>query len=272
MADIMVPNLFTKSGRQIPRSKYLNEQGYTDFEKLFSDKDGILKEAFKAFDKNGEPVDLERFHSIYRKNSLSDFTIANEYGYFLDLRRIVAFKTSPVAKKTVHATKFFKKEVEITDPCYPKEYELTRDRIAMPIKTGDYECVTWKHIEDGDFHHERVMIIGIYLNGVEPDINTAEIVGTIGVDTGTAGFFMNKPDYTDEEWERRCRRDFESIPGCYELPWVELMHKVHEAGIVSQDVYVSDEGFESCISWGDGGYDVIGYKEKGKFVAFEIIG
>jgi hypothetical protein len=83
---------------------------------------------------------------------------------------------------------------------------------------------------------------------------------------------MNKPNYTDEEWERLVRSDFESIPDCYELPWPELMKKAHEAGLHGSEVRVTAEGFYSSIGWGDGEYNVLGYKENGEYVAFEIIG
>lgn len=272
MADIIAPNLFDKNGKQIPRADYLDENGYADSLKMFTTVDHRITATFEAFDEDGKPVDLRRFHEIYCKHSMSEFIIAKENGDFLDPNRILAFKNSTVGKKTIHARKFFEKQVDITDPCYPNDDAHMEYRLAVPITAGDYECVTWEHVEDGDINDGRTMIIGIYLNGAEPNMGTAEIVGTIGVDTGTAGFFMNKPNYTDEEWQRIVRSDFESIDDCYELPWPELMQKVHAAGIHAPDVHVTKEGFYSCIGWGDGDYYVLGYKENGEFIAFEILG
>ena len=49
-------------------------------------------------------------------------------------------------------------------------------------------------------------IIGIYLDGVIPCQKEMKKIGDIGVDAGLAGFFHNKPDYTDDEWAAFCDR------------------------------------------------------------------
>ena len=45
----------------------------------------------------------------------------------------------------------------------------------------------------------RVHTIGIYLDGCRPEGKDMERIGSIGVDSGLAGFFQNKPDYTADE-------------------------------------------------------------------------
>lgn len=268
---VYAPNLYTKDGKQIPRADYLDENGYADSLKIFREIEHRLV-PIEAYDEKGNPVDMEQFCEIYRKYSISDFIVSTENGDFLDPNRLIAFKNSSVAQKTIHTQKHFENQVDITDPCYPNDAKHVEYRLAMPIKAGTYDCVTWKHVEPSDINDDRIMIIGIYLNGAEPNPANMEVVGFIGVDTGSAGFFMNKPNYTDEEWERLVRSDFESIPDCYELPWPELMRKAHEAGLHGSEVRVTAEGFYSRIGWGDGEYNVLGYKEDGEYIAFEIIG
>ncbi len=207
-----------------------------------------------------------------QRASMSDFIVESENGTYIDPNRIVAFKNAPVAQKTIHLQKHFENQVEITDPCYPNEGEYLQHRLSLPIKTGTYDCITWKHVEPGDINNDRTMIIGIYLYGIEPNLENAEIVGSICVDTGSAGFFMNKPNYTVEEWDRHIRQEFESIPNCYDLPWPEFRRQVRQAGLKFSEVRVIDEGFYSSIGWGDGEYNVIGYRENGEYIAFEILG
>ena len=72
---------------------------------------------------------------------------------------------------------------------------------------GNYEC--WVKAvqltdEDGDnkemeIIQGRVHTIGIYLDGCRPEGKDKERIGSIGVDSGLAGFFQNKPDYTADE-------------------------------------------------------------------------
>lgn len=91
--------------------------------------------------------------------------------------------------------KYFKGKVEVTDPCYDKDVwcRMTTD----DVKAGNYNCIIWRG-------NSRIGIIGIYLDGKIPSQKTMEKIGTIGVDAGLAGFFMNKPDYSDKEWCEFC--------------------------------------------------------------------
>ena len=113
MADIIAPDLFDKNGKQIPRADYLDENGYADSFKMFTTVDHRITATFEAFDEDGKPVDLQRFHEIYCKHSMSEFIIAKENGDFLDPNRILSFKNSTVVKKTIHTRKFFEKQVDI---------------------------------------------------------------------------------------------------------------------------------------------------------------
>ena len=62
-------------------------------------------------------------------------------------------------------------------------------------------------------------------------------IGSIGVDAGLAGFFENKKDYNDEEWEDFCNFLDQSTAQAWEI----------------------DNGFFAESGYGDGCYDVYAY-------------
>ena len=92
----------------------------------------------------------------------------------------------------------FHGSVDVTDPCYDKDTWCRKNDVK--IADGEYLCVTWIYRKRGRNPDRRVSVIGIYLDGNIPEQNTMENIGVIGVDAGMAGFFHNKPDYTDAEW------------------------------------------------------------------------
>lgn len=146
-------------------------------------------------------------------------------------------------------TKHFEGVIDITDPCYSKD---TWCRITANVKAGEYDCHIWRHtdkcIHDGkEYKDVRVGAIGIYLDGIIPTQRSMERIGSIGVDAGLAGFFINKPDYTDEEWSDFCD------------------------SIRKGDAWIKDEGFFSESGYGDGYYNVYAYSRSGnEITALEI--
>lgn len=134
-------------------------------------------------------------------------------------------------------TKHFEGVVDITDPCYSKTVWC---RMETTVRNGEYDCVIWCD-EEG-----TVAIIGIYQDGIVPSQQLMKEIGEIGVDAGLAGFFMNKPDYTDEQWSEFC----DSVR--YGNAWIR------------------DEGFFSCSGDGDGCYPVYAHKLKDGAQALEI--
>jgi hypothetical protein len=145
-------------------------------------------------------------------------------------------------------TKHFEGIVDITDPCYSKG---TWCRMTAEVKAGEYACNIWRHTEkywfQGAQHDDvRVGKIGIYRDGIVPNVKLMQPIGSIGVDAGLAGFFMNKPDYNDEEWDEFC------------------------ASIYKGDSWIKDEGFFSSSGYGDGHYPVYAYKIDNEIVALEI--
>ena len=76
--------------------------------------------------------------------------------------------------------------------------------------------------------------------------NKAGASGSIGVDAGLAGFFHNKPDYSDEAWSKFCDR------------------------IRHGDAWLTEDGFYSSSGYGDGCYGVYAYKQDGEITALEV--
>ena len=145
-------------------------------------------------------------------------------------------------------TKHFEGVIDITDPCYDKDVWC---RMTAEVKSGEYDCHIWRHtskeIWNGkEYKDVRVGVIGIYLNGIIPPQRSMEEIGSIGVDAGLAGFFMNKPDYNDDEWSDFCN------------------------SIRDGDAWIKDEGFFSSSGYGDGCYPVYASKVNGEIVALEI--
>lgn len=146
-------------------------------------------------------------------------------------------------QKQIIGKKHFHGTVDATDPCY--NYDVWCRMNGIPICEGEYDCVNWKTRERDE--PSRVARIGIYLRGVVPVQEKMERIGEIGVDAGLAGFFMNKPDYSDDEWSSLC----------------DLLS--------NGDAWIRPKGFFSSSGYGDGGYDVYAYKQPdGRASAMEI--
>ena len=97
-------------------------------------------------------------------------------------------------------------KVDITDPCYNKDVWC---RMTVDCEPGEYNGYVFVSDEDG--WGMRVSEICISKSEHLWDINDMEHIGDIGVDAGMAGFFNNKPDFNDDEWDELCSiADFKS--------------------------------------------------------------
>lgn len=146
--------------------------------------------------------------------------------------------------------KSFGEKIDITDPCYEKNTWCRMNGIK--IREGEYRCIVYIQenkskcpVTGKEIESERVSMITIHQGGV-PAHKYMKQIGTIGVDAGMAGFFENKPDYTDEQWEEFCE-------------------KVREG-----NAWITDEGFFSESGYGDGCYPVYARYEGRKITALEI--
>ena len=145
---------------------------------------------------------------------------------------------------------YFHGSVDITDPCYNRDVWCRMTDVK--IRNGVYTCIAWHHKDKGTFDngepycYDVIGIIGIYLDGVIPCQKDMKEIGSIGVDAGLAGFFHNKPDYTDDEWAAFCDR------------------------VRHGDAWLIKEGFYSSSGYGDGCYGVYAYEQGGEITAIEI--
>lgn len=84
-------------------------------------------------------------------------------------------------------------KVDITDPCYNKGVWC---RMTTDCKPGTW--YGYATISDEGEWGDRVATLCIYLDDRKDPEPDWELIGNIGVDAGMAGFFRDKPDYTDE--------------------------------------------------------------------------
>ena len=154
-----------------------------------------------------------------------------------------------IMRRKIIGVRDFHNSVDITDPCYNRDVWCRMNHVK--IKDGKYTCAVWHHTDK--YEHEgkickdkRVGIIGIYLDGVIPTAKAMEEIGSIGVDAGLAGFFHNKPDYSDEAWSKFCDN------------------------IAKGDAWLTEDGFFSSSGYGDGCYGVYALKTNEEIVSLEI--
>ena len=126
-------------------------------------------------------------------------------------------------------------------PVYCGDCRLRYARTSQKLRLGTVS-------ELQRYLHSYLLVgaIGIYRNGDIPRQKDMEEIGSIGVDAGLAGFFHNKPDYSDEEWGRFCDR------------------------VRNGDAWLIEDGFYSSSGYGDGCYGVYAYKQDGAITALEL--
>ncbi len=140
--------------------------------------------------------------------------------------------------------------IDVTDPCYDKENEEKKIRFSLPIQNGKYDCLFTRK-------DQRVSSCSIVLNGVDESklVNEWTVVDTIFVDSGLAGFFIDKPDYTDKEWKSLCN---------------ELADKDKKSSRDLHGVYMRKDAFFTSSGLGDGQYEVFISLRDDKIVAVKI--
>ncbi len=140
-------------------------------------------------------------------------------------------------------------KIDVTDPCYDGDVWC---RTQKPIIPGVYDCYV------GLDKKKRICTLIILSGNYSLDDSfDIEEVGEIGVDAGMAGFFQNKPDYSNEQWEKICEY-------CY--PDSE-----------NEQFWVADEssplcckGFFSESGDGDGVYVLLQAKKNDRIVGYKL--
>ena len=161
---------------------------------------------------------------------------------------------------------FTKDTIDITDPCYNSKVWCRMNDV--PIVPGTYDCYVYKTKDPK--HEESMRVFAAQIVLKDEDAGTAvkngrrwRRIGSIGVDSGMAGFFQNKPDFDDDEWSRLC-----SLITAEEKEWwnTDSYGFHHYASETKCDSW----GFFTSSGYGDGGYDVYAVKKDGRCIAIEI--
>jgi len=113
--------------------------------------------------------------------------------------------------------------LDVTDPCYDRD-TFCRTQVAVVPQT--YEAFV-------TYRDERIATLILLPKNRCGSSLVATEIATIGVDAGLAGFFEDKPDYSDEEWFDLCKEVFRD-----------------------EDYGMLDCGFWSQSGYGDGEYPV----------------
>ena len=155
-------------------------------------------------------------------------------------------------RKTIGFRKLGNK-VDVTDPSYDKEVWCRMNDVE--ILPGMYECFVdiWNN-EQTHGWGDRVACVGIRrLNSMGV---ISKNIGEICVDSGLAGFYEEKPDFTDDDWSEFCDTIHDNYPTIY-LHDRELGGRLY--------------GFTVSSGYGDGVYPVYATKNsKGQVVGLEI--
>lgn len=135
-------------------------------------------------------------------------------------------------------TQFFGEKIDITDPCYDRDtWCRMNDVRAIP---GDYTCFVTRFVNGpSDGVITSINIVLEDKSSERYDISEMNDIGSIGVDAGLAGFFNNKPDFNDSEWDTFCDN------------------------IEKGDAWIYQNGFFSSSGYGDGGYEVYAHVAEG---------
>ena len=152
---------------------------------------------------------------------------------------------------TVQGKRFYDDTpVTITDPCY-KKTECCAIR-GVEVLSGNYNCGFCMEVSTFELHgkecrHEKMLYIAMYHENYAPENCKKELLGHVGVDSGLCGFYQNKPDYSNKEWDAFCDQMGDAL------------------------FFFTPEGFCS-ITGGDGMKTVYALKnDEGKIVGLEIM-
>ena len=148
--------------------------------------------------------------------------------------------------------KFDQGTISATDPCYDRDVWCRID--AIPIHKGTYKCYIYKATSKKSMSYGRVARIEIIRKNTKLSEKARyKFLGMIGVDAGLAGFFQNKPDFSNTEWQTFCDK-----------LWSEdqnLESSDKQNAYMYEDDSKKAKGFFSSSGWGDGSYEVFKKEE-----------
>lgn len=129
--------------------------------------------------------------------------------------------------------------VDITDPCYDKSVWC---RMTTDCEPGEYKGYVEKQ-DEGDW---GIRVSSITITKEDKEWTPCEMnyIGQIGVDAGLAGFFNDKPDFSDDDWDGFCEQIAES----------------------QEDAWALYDGIFSSSGYGDGSYNVYANEERTAFM------
>jgi len=154
-------------------------------------------------------------------------------------------------EKIVVGTLEFDLSVDLTDPCYKSDVWCRINEVdTVP---GNWECVAW--MSDQGKWGNRVAKLGVYLDGEVPETGWEHLEGEVGVDSGLAGVYVRKKNFTDDEWSEFCNMVNQGHA------WV---HHRNFGGYLT--------GFTTSSGYGDGGYPAFVVRnEEDDCIAIEIV-
>lgn len=148
----------------------------------------------------------------------------------------------------------FGRYIDISDPCYDRD-DIS-NFIDVSIREGEYNCYIAKGQKFYDMN--RIAEIAIIIKSLDCDDVKYKWSPYgdkyIGVDSGLAGFFNRKIEYSNAGWSNFCDR-------------------LYDYGEDSEYYINFDNGFFSRSGWGDGGYEVEVVKDDktNEIIAVKII-
>lgn len=147
-------------------------------------------------------------------------------------------------------------KTDVTDPCYDQDVWCRMNNVkTVP---GRYDC----YVERLEGDDTVAACIVVHEGNSVPKDNRWRLLGTIGVDAGMAGFFVNKPDFADGEWKEYVDK-------------VIAADKKLDKGDPDRDGYIiptkNGDAFFTTSGWGDGAYDVYGVGNGTAYYALKIV-
>ena len=155
--------------------------------------------------------------------------------------------------------------VDIADPC-----DFDPDLTITGLVPGEYHCVLFRDVHPYENTVWKIELIHVgdsqYVAERRNNYRAWRKVGSVGVDSGAAGFFDRKAmEHKTKLWET-------DRPGAFDVfqPSVGNHVRLPRVTVYPAGLPVVLDGFWSYTAYGDGRYPVYACRKNGKIVALEI--